>query len=101
VPANQPGWTDDVYRPSRRAASIVLSELVASLGFPNRGISEHVDFTGFNWSNVPVILVELGFMTNPIEDRALATPRARAAAALGLCRGTLRFLGRDPSGCRS
>ncbi len=101
VPANQPGWTDDVYRSSRRAASIVLSELVASLGFPDRGISEHTDFTGFNWANVPVILVEMGFMTNPIEDRALATPRTRAAAALGLCRGTLRFLARDPRGCES
>jgi N-acetylmuramoyl-L-alanine amidase len=101
VPANQVGWTDDVYRPSRRAANLVLAELVGSLGFPNRGISEHTDFTGFNWSNVPVILVELGFMTNPTEDLALATPQTRAAAARGLCRGTLRFLGRDPRDCKS
>jgi N-acetylmuramoyl-L-alanine amidase len=100
VPANQPGWTDDIYRPSRRAATLVLSELVASVGFPDRGISEHTDFTGFNWSNVPVILVEMGFMTNRIEDRALATGRIRTAAALGLCRGTLRFLGRDPRDCK-
>lgn len=100
VPALHRGWTDDVYGSSNRAAKLVLAELVAALGFPNRGISEHSDFTGFNWANVPVILVEMGFMTNPTEDRALATPRIRAAAALGLCRGTLRFLGRDPAGCR-
>jgi N-acetylmuramoyl-L-alanine amidase len=99
VPALRPGWTDDVYRPSRRAARLVQAELVAALGFPDRGITEHTDFTGFNWADVPVILVEMGFMTNPTEDRALATPRVRAAAARGLCRGTLRFLGRDPDAC--
>jgi N-acetylmuramoyl-L-alanine amidase len=46
-----------------------------------------------------VILVEIGFLTNPTEDRLLATPTYRQRAAIGLCRGTLRFLGRDPAAC--
>jgi len=99
VPAFRRGWTDDVYDASRRAASLVLPELVRSLGFPDRGITERSDFTGFNWVDVPVILVELGFMTNPGEDRALARSAIRDSAALGLCRGTLRALGRAPSRC--
>jgi N-acetylmuramoyl-L-alanine amidase len=98
-PARRVGWTDDVYAASKRAAEIVQHELVASLGFPDRGLQEHSDFTGFNWSNVPVILVEMGFMTNPTEDRLLATDDYRQRAAVGLCRGTLRFLGRDPAMC--
>ena len=99
VPALRQGWTDDVYRASRRAASLALPELVRALGFPSRGISEHSDFTGFNWSDVPVILVEMGFMTNPREDRALARPAVRQRAALGLCRGTVRVLRLPPSRC--
>jgi len=99
VPALRAGWTDDVYRPSRRAAQIVQSELVRALGFPDRGIQERPDFTGFNWADVPVILVEIGFMTNPFEDRQLALPRVRQRAAVGLCRGTLRFLGRARARC--
>jgi N-acetylmuramoyl-L-alanine amidase len=98
-PALHTGWTDDVYAPSKRAASIVQRELVGALGFPNRGLQEHSDFTGLNWSDVPVILVEMGFMTNPAEDRLLATAGYRQRAAVGLCRGTLRFLGRDPADC--
>ena len=74
-------------------------ELVRALGFPDRGLQERSDFTGFNWSNVPVILVEMGFMTNPAEDRLLSTAAYRQRAAVGLCRGTLRFLGRSPSAC--
>ncbi len=99
TPAYRRGWTDDVYRPSRRAASLVQAEVVRALGFPDRGIQERGDFTGFNWADVPVILVELGFMTNPTEDRALATSAVRHRAAVGLCRGALRFLGRPPARC--
>ena len=94
------GWTDDVYAPSRRAARVVQTELVRSLGFPDRGLNERSDFTGFNWSDVPVILVEMGFMTNPTDDRLLATAAYQRRAALGLCRGTLRFLGRSAARCR-
>ena len=99
TPALRRGWTDDVYASSRRAATLVQTELVRTLGFPNRGIQERSDFTGFNWADVPVILVEMGFMTNPSEDRALALPGVRRRAALGLCRGTLRFLGLPPARC--
>ena len=100
APALEPGWTDDVHRASATAAALVQRELVRALGFPDRGISERSDFTGFNWADVPVILVELGFLTNPIEDRQLGRPAVRERAALGLCRGTLRFLGLAPGRCR-
>jgi len=98
-PALHKGWTDDVYGESRRAARIVQRELRAALGFPDRGLQERSDFTGFNWANVPVILVEMGFMTNPTEDRLLATSAYQQRAAIGLCHGTLAFLGRDVRAC--
>ena len=98
-PAFRRGWTDDVYAASKRAARVVQSELVRSLGFPDRGLNERSDFTGFNWANVPVILVEMGFMTNPTDDRLLAKASYQQRAALGLCRGALRFLGRSAASC--
>ena len=98
-PAFHRGWTDDVYARSKHAAGIVQEELVGTLGFPDRGLQERSDYTGFNWADVPTILVEMGFMTNPTEDRLLATPRYEQRAAVGLCRGTLRFLGRSPAAC--
>jgi len=98
-PALRRGWTDDVYAPSKRAAMIVQMELRRALGFPDRGLQERSDFTGFNWSDVPVILVEMGFMTNRTDDRLLATTEYQRRAARGLCRGTLRFLGRSAASC--
>ncbi len=98
-PARRPGWTDDIYTRSRSAARAVQRELVRSLGFPDRGLQERADMTGFNWADVPAILVEVGFMTNPTEDRALATDAYRARAARGICRGTLLYLRLSPASC--
>jgi N-acetylmuramoyl-L-alanine amidase len=98
-PAWHRGWTDDIYRPSRRAARIVQRAVVRRLGFPDRGLQERGDLSGFNWSNRPSVLVELGFLSNPIEDRLLATPAYRRRAARGLCEGALRFLGRSTAAC--
>jgi N-acetylmuramoyl-L-alanine amidase len=98
-PALRPGWTDDIYANSRAAAQLVQRELVRSLGFPDRGLQERADMTGFNWADAPAILVEVGFMTNPTEDRALATEANRSRAARGICRGALLFLGLSPARC--
>jgi len=98
-PALRRGWTDDVYVKSRRAARLLQAELVRALGFPDRGLQERADFTGFNWADVPAVMVELGFMTNAVEDGLLATSGYQQRAAVGLCRGTLRFLGRPSTAC--
>jgi N-acetylmuramoyl-L-alanine amidase len=98
-PSLRRGWTDDVYADSKRAARVVQAEVRAALGFPDRGLQERSDFTGFNWADVPVILVELGFMTNPTEDGLLATAAYQRRAAVGLCRGTMRYLGRSAAAC--
>jgi N-acetylmuramoyl-L-alanine amidase len=98
-PAYRKGWTSDIYRPSKRLARLVQREVVRSLHFPNRGLDPRSDITGFNWSNVPVILPELGFLSNPHEDRVLNSRSGRKKAAVGLCRGIMRFLGRSPAVC--
>jgi N-acetylmuramoyl-L-alanine amidase len=93
VPARIDGWTDDIYDRSRRAGRIVQEALVGRLGSRDRGLNERSDITGFNWADVPAILVEVGFLSNPDEDRLLASPGYRRKTARGLCEGTLRYLG--------
>jgi N-acetylmuramoyl-L-alanine amidase len=91
-PATRKGWTDDIDGRSRRAAQLVQRRLVRALDFPNRGIVPRGDLTGFNWSNVPAILVEVGFLTNPIDDRQLATFVKMNKAAWGLRNGVMDYL---------
>lgn len=63
----------DIVEPSKKASAIVYDKLVKYTGAKGRGLSQRNDLTGFNWSSIPVILVEMGFMTNPEEDKLLNT----------------------------
>jgi N-acetylmuramoyl-L-alanine amidase len=90
-PALRRGWTDDVYGPSLRAARTIQRSLVAATGARDLGLARRSDLTGFNWANVPAILVETGFMTNPTERRLLWSAAYRARVARGLAAGVARF----------
>jgi N-acetylmuramoyl-L-alanine amidase len=91
-PALHRGWTDDIYAPSLRAARAVQSSLMAVTGARDLGIARRSDLTGFNWADVPAILVETGFMTNPTEGRLLRSPTYQARVARGLAAGVARAI---------
>jgi N-acetylmuramoyl-L-alanine amidase len=93
LPALRRGWTDDIYARSVAAARRVQSAVVRSTGAANLGLFPRSDLTGFNWANVPAILVETGFMTNPREGRLLRTPSYQLRVARGLAAGAEAFVG--------
>ena len=68
--------------------------VVGSTGASNRGVVQRSDLTGFNWADVPAVLVETGFMTNPTESSRLKTGAYQQRVALGLVRAAAAFLGR-------
>lgn len=92
-PASIAGWTDDIATPSKRAAQLAQAALVAATGAQDRGTDPRSDMTGFNWSDVPVIIPEIGFMTNPEEDRLLNTASYQQKIADALADAAVRFLG--------
>jgi N-acetylmuramoyl-L-alanine amidase len=92
VPAFHRGWTDDIYAASLRAARKVQTAVSRSTGAKNIGLVLRSDLTGFNWANVPAILVECGFMTNPAEGRILRTRAYQSKVARGLTAGAEAFL---------
>jgi N-acetylmuramoyl-L-alanine amidase len=90
-PARRRGWTDDIYRASFRAARAVQDATVAATGARDLGLVRRSDLTGFNWANVPAILVETGFMTNPTERRLLQSSDYQLKVARGLTKGVAAF----------
>jgi N-acetylmuramoyl-L-alanine amidase len=92
-PVSIAGWTDDIAVASKRAAALAQNELIAATGAKDRGIDARDDMTGFNWSDVPVMLPEIGFMTNPSEDKLLATDAYQDKIVDALTRAILTFLG--------
>jgi N-acetylmuramoyl-L-alanine amidase len=91
VPAWHRGWTDDIYGRSLRAGRAVQRAVVRSTGAADRGVARRSDLTGFNWANVPVVLLEAGFLTNPAEARRLHTAVYQQRLARGLVAGVAAF----------
>lgn len=92
-PATITGWTDDIAVESKRAARLALDELIAATGAHDRGLSARRDLSGFNWSDVPVILPEIGLMSNAAEDKLLATDAYQDKIVQGLTNAILQYLG--------
>lgn len=91
VPALHRGWTDDIYAPSLRAGRSIQRALVGATGAADRGVVRRSDLTGFNWANVPAVLVETGFLTNPTERRLLHTGAYQQRVAAGILAGVAGF----------
>ena len=94
VPALRRGWTDDIHAASGRAGRLLQRELVGATGARDLGVVERSDLTGFNWADVPAVLVETGFMSNPREAGLLRSTRYQQTIAGALARAAQRFLTR-------
>jgi N-acetylmuramoyl-L-alanine amidase len=91
-PATTKGWTDDIASESALGATIALQEMVKATGAKNRGLTARSDLAGFNWSDVPTFLSEIGLMTNLAEDKLLATDAYQTKVVAGLSKAVLCFL---------
>ena len=76
---------------SHAAARAILDRVIAHTDAANRGIVERADLSGFNWSRIPVILLETGFMTNPREDALLNSDSYQDKIVRGIYDGLLVY----------
>ncbi|EDS76277.1 N-acetylmuramoyl-L-alanine amidase [Clostridium botulinum C str. Eklund] len=86
IPSNS-GSTKSIYSESRNYGEKLIDTLTREVGMKNRGVIERKDLTGFNWSTVPVVLVEMGFLSNPEEDKKLSTDSYKDKIAKALANG--------------
>ena len=85
-------YTQSVQKSSDKFSRTLLSEYIKATGAKNRGVSYRDDLTGTNWSKVTNTLIELGFMSNPAEDRKMSTPEYQAKMVNGMVNGIEKYL---------
>jgi len=85
-------WTGPIVALSKIAAGLVDKAVLGTTGALDRGTQVRNDLSGFNWSKVPTILVEMGVMTNPSEDRKLSTASYQQEIADGMANGVVQYL---------
>ncbi|RDY22625.1 N-acetylmuramoyl-L-alanine amidase [Romboutsia maritimum] len=73
IPEEGGKYTSAIYEDSNKCAESIKQSMNEA-GINLNGIFQRGDLTGFNWSKVPVVLVEMGFMSNYNEDQMMSNP---------------------------
>lgn len=86
-------YNGSIYQECYDLSLAILDGICASSGCDRLYVWETDTMAGINWSEVPVTIVEMGYMTNKEEDELLATDEYRMKMALGMANGLDTFFG--------
>ncbi len=71
--------------------TLLLDAMRDAVGYEKKPATGHVTltdkFVGNNWAKMPCFLVEMGYMSNPAEDRLLSSPDYQQLLAEGMAQG--------------
>lgn len=85
-------WSKKIYSKSLSAGKKVQKQVIKATKATDRGISKRGDLTTFNYSTVPTILIEMGFMTNKAEDKKLGKKSYQKKLSKGMTKGIINYL---------
>ena len=85
-------YNASLYSLSRELSDCVLDELTAATGCKKEYVWETDSMSGINWCQVPVTIVEMGYMTNAQEDAKMASEDYQYQIVAGIANGIDKFL---------
>lgn len=91
VPGNKYIKNKELLQKSEQIGQYIFDGVLKHTKAKSRGTIVSNDLTGFNWSEIPVVLLEMGFMTNPEEDKLLNTVSYQNKIVAGIVEGIEKY----------
>lgn len=93
APSLQNPYVSDLAEDSYLLADCILNAYCEKADFASLGVQYYDNMTGINWSRLPVMILEMGFMTNESDDLRMADEAVQELMAEGIADGIDAYFG--------
>lgn len=87
VPSTSNPYVADLAQDSLLLGQCILNAYCEKASFQNLGVQYYDNMSGINWSKLPVMILEMGFMTNQSDDLRMADEAVQKLMAEGIADG--------------
>ena len=88
--SNSP-YNADIYEECLSLAQNIVDGICEQTESKNRGIMQSDNYSGINWSKVPVTIIEMGYMSNKEEDTLLGNDDYQNKIVTGIANGLDKY----------
>ena len=93
APSKSNPYVSHLANASQSLSRCVIDAYCNATGFKNRGVIASDTMTGINWSEIPVTILELGYMSNSDEDIAMQDQTMQNNMVQGIANGIDAYFG--------